>query len=70
MSTAIIDPIASVRFYLAAEKSPNTRRASFSKWHDVKALMAETIDPARVQVHASGAVLMSDLPLRNSSRRS
>lgn len=33
-STALVDPMASVRFYLASEKSDNTRRAYKSDWTD------------------------------------
>lgn len=55
-STALVDPMASVRAYLEAEKSDNTRRAYASDWadftswcqrQDVKALPAEPIDVAR-----------------------
>lgn len=34
MSTALVDPLASVRAYLAAEKSDNTRRAYAADWTD------------------------------------
>jgi site-specific recombinase XerD len=56
MSTELVDPMASVRAYLAAEKSANTRRAYATDWADFStwseqvgaaALPATAIDVAR-----------------------
>lgn len=56
MSTELVDPMASVRAYLEAEKSDNTRRAYKSDWADFRAwcesvqvasLPAEPVDVAR-----------------------
>ncbi|WKA31590.1 site-specific integrase [Bradyrhizobium roseum] len=54
MSTALVDPMASVRAYLAAEKSNNTRRAygadwaDFTAWADTVNLNSMPAEPATV----------------------
>lgn len=44
MATELVDPMASVRAYLAAEKSGNTRRAYKSDWDDFTAWCGQVLE--------------------------
>jgi site-specific recombinase XerD len=76
-STALVDPMASVRAYLEAEKSDNTRRAYKADWADFEAwchaqsctlLPAAPIDVARYLAHlADGGLKTSTIQRRTSA---
>jgi site-specific recombinase XerD len=79
-STDLVDPLASVRAYLAAEKSDNTRRAykadwlDFSEWcniHQVASLPAEPVDVARYLAQlADGGLKTATIQRRTAAIRS
>jgi site-specific recombinase XerD len=76
-STALVDPMASVRAYLEAEKSDNTRRAYKSDWADftgwcqeqgVEPLPAAAVDVARYLAQlADGGKKTSTIQRRTSA---
>lgn len=80
MSTELVDPMASVRSYLAAEKSDNTRRAYAADWADFQAwgervscptLPAAPIDVARYLAQlADGGLKTSTIQRRTAAIRS
>src|SRR5258708_435100 len=80
MSTELVDPMASVRAYLAAEKSSSTRRAYQSDWAHFSAwceaageipLPASGIGVARYLSHlADGAYKVSTIERRVAAIRS
>jgi site-specific recombinase XerD len=80
MSTELVDPMASVRAYLEAEKSDNTRRAYASDWSDFRTwcdgqncscLPAAPIDVARYLAQlADGGLKTSTIQRRTAAIRS
>lgn len=76
MSTELVDPMASVRSYLEAEKSDNTRRAYASDWADFhtwcervncSSLPAAPIDVARYLAHLADDGLKSSTIQRRAA---
>jgi site-specific recombinase XerD len=69
-STALADPMASVRAYLAAEKSPGTRRAYAADWrafHTWCESVKEPPLPARPETVARYLALLADQGLKAST---
>ena len=79
MSTGLVDPLASVRSYIDAEKSANTRRAYAADWADFQVwcervscpvLPAAPIDVARYLAHlADGGLKTSTIQRRTAAIR-